>query len=82
VKGLKVISYFQMKLPDYDRAKKSERWDPEKRRSEMKKEGRLPPRQFQERPLNISATGAIFEQYVPPEGDGRMSTLSKEVYSM
>ncbi|XP_064644511.1 large ribosomal subunit protein mL45-like isoform X2 [Lineus longissimus] len=67
-----------MKLPDYDRVKKSQTWDPEQRRSEMKKEGRLPPRQFQERPLNISSTGGVFEQYVPPEGDGRVSTLSKE----
>ncbi|XP_069763125.1 large ribosomal subunit protein mL45 [Narcine bancroftii] len=33
--------------------------------------------QYIERPINISCTAGIFDPYVPPEGDARMSTLSK-----
>ncbi|XP_018533000.1 39S ribosomal protein L45, mitochondrial [Lates calcarifer] len=31
-----------------------------------------------ERPINISCTAGVFDPYVPPEGDARLSTLSKE----
>ncbi|KAF0036859.1 hypothetical protein F2P81_009733 [Scophthalmus maximus] len=31
-----------------------------------------------ERPINISCTAGIFDPYIPPEGDARLSTLSKE----
>ncbi|XP_029352186.1 large ribosomal subunit protein mL45 [Echeneis naucrates] len=34
--------------------------------------------QYIERPINISSTAGIFDPYVPPEGDARLSTLSKE----
>ncbi|KAM7419819.1 hypothetical protein PAMA_016764 [Pampus argenteus] len=34
--------------------------------------------QYFERPINISCTAGIFDAYVPPEGDARLSTLSKE----
>ncbi|XP_071942956.1 large ribosomal subunit protein mL45-like isoform X2 [Antedon mediterranea] len=30
------------------------------------------------RPVTITCTGAIFEEYVPPEGDGKVSALSTE----
>ena len=33
---------------------------PDEVRMKMKKEGKLPPRTFQERPINISNTGAFF----------------------
>ncbi|XP_051894643.1 39S ribosomal protein L45, mitochondrial [Pristis pectinata] len=33
--------------------------------------------QYIERPINISCTAGIFDPYVPPEGDARMSTLTK-----
>lgn len=33
--------------------------------------------QYIERPINISSTAGIFDPYVPPEGDSRMSTLTK-----
>lgn len=51
---------------------------PDEFRMKLKKDGKLPPRTFQERPINISNTGAIFEPFVPPEGDGRSSIVSKE----
>uniref|UniRef100_A0A8C4QL70 Large ribosomal subunit protein mL45 n=1 Tax=Eptatretus burgeri TaxID=7764 RepID=A0A8C4QL70_EPTBU len=31
-----------------------------------------------ERPMNIKCTGGIFEPYVPPEGDGRQSSVTVE----
>ena len=43
----------------------------------MKEKGILPPRPWMERPFFISCTGACFEPYVPPEGDGKMSALSR-----
>nr|CAG4648877.1 EOG090X0DDP [Polyphemus pediculus] len=40
--------------------------------------GVLPPRPWNEKPIFLSATGGVFEAYVPPEGDGKVSVLSKE----
>ncbi|XP_069023781.1 large ribosomal subunit protein mL45 [Embiotoca jacksoni] len=34
--------------------------------------------QYFERPINIACTAGIFDPYIPPEGDARLSTLSKE----
>uniref|UniRef100_A0A3B3Z7B7 Large ribosomal subunit protein mL45 n=1 Tax=Periophthalmus magnuspinnatus TaxID=409849 RepID=A0A3B3Z7B7_9GOBI len=34
--------------------------------------------EYFERPINIACTAGIFDPYVPPEGDARLSTLSKE----
>uniref|UniRef100_A0A3Q3KJQ9 Large ribosomal subunit protein mL45 n=2 Tax=Mastacembelus armatus TaxID=205130 RepID=A0A3Q3KJQ9_9TELE len=34
--------------------------------------------EYIERPINISCTSGVFDPYVPPEGDARLSTLSKE----
>ncbi|XP_059187874.1 39S ribosomal protein L45, mitochondrial [Centropristis striata] len=34
--------------------------------------------EYIERPINISCTAGIFDPYIPPEGDARLSTLSKE----
>lgn len=47
-------------------------------KSRLKERGLLPPRPWVERPYYISSTGGIFEPYVPPEGDGKRSTLSKD----
>lgn len=47
-------------------------------KSRLKERGLLPPRPWVERPYYISSTGGIFEAYVPPEGDGKRSTLSKD----
>ncbi|KAM5135015.1 large ribosomal subunit protein mL45 isoform 2-T2 [Mantella aurantiaca] len=40
--------------------------------------GVIIPEEIMERPINVSCTGAIFEPYVPPEGDARLSTLTKD----
>ncbi|XP_047433761.1 39S ribosomal protein L45, mitochondrial [Mugil cephalus] len=40
--------------------------------------GTVMRQQFFERPINISCTAGVLDPYVPPEGDARLSTLSKE----
>ncbi|XP_053695632.1 probable 39S ribosomal protein L45, mitochondrial [Sabethes cyaneus] len=50
----------------------------EQMKTRMKERGILPPRPWLERPFHISCTGGVFEPYVPPEGDGKMSAISKE----
>ncbi|KAM9296717.1 large ribosomal subunit protein mL45 [Gastrophryne carolinensis] len=40
--------------------------------------GVIIPQEIQERPINISCTAGILDPYVPPEGDARLSTLSKD----
>lgn len=54
----------------------------EKIRSRMKEHGFLPQKPWQERPTFISSTPSIFESYVAPEGDGKYSTVTKEVHSL
>jgi len=48
---------------------------PDEQRSKMKEKGIMPPRPYMERPFHISCTGGTFEPYVPPEGDGKVSTV-------
>lgn len=48
-------------------------------RSRLKNMGLLPPRHWNERPVFISATEEIMEPYIPPEGDGKFSIISKTV---
>ncbi|XP_053309241.1 39S ribosomal protein L45, mitochondrial [Spea bombifrons] len=40
--------------------------------------GVVTPQEIQERPINVSCTAGIFDPYVPPEGDARLSSLTKE----
>jgi hypothetical protein len=49
---------------------------PEEMREKMKKLGFSPPTAWQEKPIYISSTGTILDQYVPPEGDGKASLVS------
>lgn len=66
-------------LPDQDEAKKSpEDYTPDERRAKMKKLGIQPQRPWQEKPMFVAATASTFEQYIPPEGDGKMAALSAQ----
>ncbi|KAM3921136.1 large ribosomal subunit protein mL45 [Leptodactylus fuscus] len=40
--------------------------------------GVVVPQENLERPINVSCTAGILDPYVPPEGDARLSTLSKD----
>ncbi|XP_033109433.1 39S ribosomal protein L45, mitochondrial-like [Anneissia japonica] len=55
------------------------RKDPSKMvKSLLKKAGMKMGLPDNHRPITITCTGAIFEEYVPPEGDGKVSALSTE----
>jgi len=66
-------------LPDYNESKKTYfEMSKEEIRSKMKEKGVLPPQPWIERPLYLGTTGQIIEPYVPPEGDGKISFVTKE----
>lgn len=68
-------------LKDKKRLDEKEEWkkDPKKMVfGLLEKAGIKPGRQYAERPITITCTGDFFEPYIPPEGDGKASTLSKE----
>ncbi|XP_018328436.1 probable 39S ribosomal protein L45, mitochondrial [Agrilus planipennis] len=75
-KRLRKMKVIKVELPDFenDPGKLSE----EEVRSKMKEKGLLPPRPWVERPFNITCTGGIFEAYVPPEGDGKVSSITAQ----
>ncbi|EHB14192.1 39S ribosomal protein L45, mitochondrial [Heterocephalus glaber] len=43
-----------------------------------RKSGLVIPPERLERPIHLASTASIFDAYIPPEGDARMSALSKE----
>ncbi|KAI8426799.1 hypothetical protein MSG28_014482 [Choristoneura fumiferana] len=73
-KKLRKEKYLKIELPDYNEDTNS--MPKEKLRQKMKERGMMPPRPWIERPFYISATGGVFEPYVPPEGDGKASLAS------
>ncbi|XP_011503837.1 PREDICTED: probable 39S ribosomal protein L45, mitochondrial [Ceratosolen solmsi marchali] len=44
--------------------------------TKMKERGIYPSKPWQESAIYISCTGDVFEPYIPPEGDGKFSSLS------
>ncbi|XP_046749606.1 probable 39S ribosomal protein L45, mitochondrial [Diprion similis] len=73
-KKLRKEKVMKIKLPKLNR--NPDDITPEEQRSMMKERGLDKPRVWNERPIYLSCTGASFEPYVPPEGDGKFSTLS------
>ncbi|XP_077170612.1 large ribosomal subunit protein mL45 [Paroedura picta] len=51
---------------------------PEEHRIRNRAAGIVIPRERLARPINISCTAGFFDSYVPPEGDARISSLSRE----
>lgn len=74
-----VIKVAKFKIPDFNEERDPSKLTPDEIKSRMKEMGILPPRPWMEKPILITATGGIFEAYVPPEGDGKISELSFEV---
>ena len=66
-----------VKLPDFNLD--YEKLTEEETRSYMKERGVEPNRYWNERQVFIASTSNIFEPYVPPEGDGKASTISTQV---
>lgn len=76
-KRLRRLKVVKVDLPDF-------RTDPktmtkEEIRKEMIKKGMLPIRPWNERTPFLHSSGGVFEPYVPPEGDGKISPISKQV---
>lgn len=63
---------------EFDRRRAKGEVTPEEVKEKMKKLGIQPPTPFMERPIYISSMGAVVDEYVPPEGDGRASLVSTE----
>lgn len=72
----------KVQLPDFveinDRSQE-QKLTPEEMRSKLKEKGVVPHRVWDERPLYVSTSNMIMDPYVPPEGDGKISIISKEV---
>ncbi|KAF4522754.1 hypothetical protein B566_EDAN009299 [Ephemera danica] len=69
-------SFIKVELPDFDEDRRRKDMTPEEIRSKMKEKGVLPPRPWSERPFTVACTGGMFEPYVPPEGDGKISAVT------
>lgn len=76
LRGLKTI---KVDLPDFNKFREDKLLSPEEARSAMKKKGIVPPRMYTEKPISVACTNLVFEAYVPPEGDGKVTLASKEV---
>ncbi|XP_063932881.1 large ribosomal subunit protein mL45 [Zophobas morio] len=72
-KTLRRQKVMRVKLPNFQ--EKPEDLSEEEIRSRLKEQGILPPRPWNEKPFFLSCTGGIFEAYVPPEGDGKISPI-------
>ncbi|XP_050296653.1 probable 39S ribosomal protein L45, mitochondrial [Anthonomus grandis grandis] len=75
-KLLRRLKVFKVELPKFNENIKD--MSEEEVRSKMKEQGLLPPRPWMETQYYISSTGAVFEPYIPPEGDGKVSPVSKQ----
>uniref|UniRef100_A0A7G3AUQ7 Large ribosomal subunit protein mL45 n=2 Tax=Lutzomyia longipalpis TaxID=7200 RepID=A0A7G3AUQ7_LUTLO len=75
-KWLRMKKVIKIKIPNLN--EKPEDLSSDEMKSRLRERGVLPPRPWLERPFYISCTGGIFEPYVPPEGDGKMSSITKE----
>lgn len=71
------LKMLKIKLPDYDELRREKELSPEEIRAKMKEKGIAPPRPWNERPIFISCTGTFIDPYIPPEGDGTISIVSK-----
>ena len=72
--------YLKIDLVDheFERKRSKEQITPEEMKEQMKKMGIEPSIPWNEKPFYISSTGAILDAYVPVEGDGKASLLSKD----
>lgn len=71
----------KVKLPSFEKEDEDPtKLDKEEVRSRMKEHGFFPQKQWSERPTFMSCTPVIFESYVVPEGDGKYSAVTKEVF--
>lgn len=66
-------------LPDFEKEKRHQNignMTPDEIRIQFKKYGLKPFRKDQDKPITMTCSGDVWDQYVPPEGDGKSSLLS------
>ncbi|XP_793386.3 39S ribosomal protein L45, mitochondrial [Strongylocentrotus purpuratus] len=71
----------RLTLKDQERMRKSEEYKNDRRKyilDTLRNAGIRPGQQYQERAITITCTGDFFEPYIPPEGDGKASSLTTE----
>jgi len=61
---------------EFERRRYRDEVTPEELKEKMKKLGIAPSTPAQEKPIYISSTGTLIDEYVPPEGDGKASLIS------
>lgn len=77
-KALRKAKFVKPKLPDFNTILKSNTNETsEERRARFIKEGMSAPITFEYKPVTITSSSEVFDPYVPPEGDGKASYLSK-----
>lgn len=72
-RGEKIL---KVNLPDFDQERQDQKISIEEMRVKLKEKGIAPSREWNEKPMFVGASGGIFEAYVPPEGDGKISPVS------
>nr|CAG4645107.1 EOG090X0DDP [Leptodora kindtii] len=75
-KKLRRMKVATVKIPNFNEDQDTSKLSTEEIKSRMKERGIKPPRSWVEKPTFISCTGSIFEAYIPPEGDGKMSSVT------
>jgi large subunit ribosomal protein L45 len=76
-KKLRTQKIIKVDLPDYESLSKPiEEVTKEEMKAKMKEKGVLPDRPWTEHPIYISSTAGVFEPYVPPEADGKVSFIT------
>lgn len=67
-----------MDLPNFD-VKEEDAENPDTQRSFFKERGLQPIRPWHEKPFKVQSLHGVIDQYVPPEGDGKLSPLNSAV---
>ncbi|CAG0897293.1 unnamed protein product [Darwinula stevensoni] len=71
-----IARVIKIDLPNFDELKEDwSRLSAAEIRLKMKEKGVQPIRPWQEKSINLASTGDIFEAYIPPEGDGKISAI-------
>lgn len=69
----------KVELPDFTKLRDESRLTPDEYVSKLKEKGIAPPRKYKEKPVVVTCMQGVLDPYVPPEGDGKFSLLSKSV---
>lgn len=71
--------FLKIELPDFVKMNDNTRLTPEEYVSKLKEKGVAPPKGYKEKPIVVTCMQGVLDPYIPPEGDGKYSVLSKTV---